>query len=278
MAHHLSPSLPDRAPRSAQRVFDGEVIPPQVRFRTAEAEAEAPRHGAWRIFKPLANATLATGVAVFAICLALAGGIYAFATKSQPTESDRTAMALDRLQNDMGRLKAGVETLHPGADLARQDEAVRALKKSVDTLKAELDTLRTNNTAALAQLSAKLDKPDPAPKLTDIATRLDRIEKQVSSSAPAGSIAAPAHAATPVQQTIATQTVDRPLPKPVTLGNWIVRDVYDGIALVEGREGGVREVAPGEFLPGAGEVRSIQRRGRAWIVVTSRGVIDNSTW
>ena len=190
-------------------------------------------------------------------------------------------MVLDSLRDDLGQLKSGVDTLRSSPDLARQEEAVRSLKKSVDTLKAELDTLRANNSSALAQLNTKLDKTgnDPAPKLSDIAARLDRIEKQVSSPAATGSIAAPVRAApAPVQQTIQAQTVDKPLPKPITLGNWIVRDVYDGIALVEGREGGVREVAPGEFLPGAGEVRSIQRRGRAWIVVTSRGIIDNATW
>ena len=215
------------------------------------------------------------------VALGLAGGVYAYAARPQEAAPDRTAMVLDSLRDDLGQLKTGVDTLRSSPDLARQEDAVRSLKKSVDTLKAELDALRSNNNSALAQLNAKLDKPgnDPSPKLSDIAARLDRIEKQVSSPAATESIAAPVRAApAPAQQTIQAQTVDKPLPKPVTLGNWIVRDVYDGIALVEGREGGVREVAPGEFLPGAGEVRSIQRRGRTWIVVTSRGIIDNATW
>ncbi|WP_131117083.1 hypothetical protein [Lichenihabitans psoromatis] len=71
----------------------------------------------------------------------------------------------------------------------------------------------------------------------------------------------------------------RALPmKPPTVDGWVVRDVYDGLALVEARRGGLREIAPGEFLPGAGEIRSIERRGRSWVVLTSRGVIENSTW
>ena len=36
----------------------------------------------------------------------------------------------------------------------------------------------------------------------------------------------------------------------------------------------MREIAPGQYLPGVGEVRSIERRGRSWVVVTSRGIIE----
>jgi hypothetical protein len=36
------------------------------------------------------------------------------------------------------------------------------------------------------------------------------------------------------------------------------------------------EVGPGDTLPGAGRVRSIERRNRQWVVVTSNGVIDSS--
>lgn len=56
--------------------------------------------------------------------------------------------------------------------------------------------------------------------------------------------------------------------------NWIVRDVYDGIALVESPQGAV-EVAPGEVIPGAGRVISIERRGAGWIVITNRGLVDS---
>ncbi len=31
---------------------------------------------------------------------------------------------------------------------------------------------------------------------------------------------------------------------------------------------------PGEYVPGVGEIRSIERRGRNWVVVTSRGIIQ----
>ena len=284
MADDLSSSRPDSSGDKTNPVpaaLDGELMLPARRMRAAETEP--PRPSPTPSFRLRLSTALVGAMAGLLVCAGVGGGLYAYAGRARAIEPDHTVLALNRLQDDMGKLKAGVETLRASTDLTHQDESVRALKKSVDTLKAEFDTLRTNNSATLAQLGAKLDKPDPtSPKLTDIAARLDRIEKQVSSPAPVGSIAAPVRPAPPLSgQTVAVQAVqaiDKPLPKPVTLGNWTVRDVYDGIALVEARQGGVREVSPGEFLPGAGEVRSIERRGRAWIVVTSRGIIDTATW
>jgi hypothetical protein len=59
--------------------------------------------------------------------------------------------------------------------------------------------------------------------------------------------------------------------------NWVVRDVYDGVALVESPRGSI-EVAPGEIIPGAGTVKSIERRGAGWIVITSRGLVDSARY
>jgi hypothetical protein len=56
----------------------------------------------------------------------------------------------------------------------------------------------------------------------------------------------------------------------------VLRDVYDGVALVEGRDG-YQEVAVGQMLPGAGRVEAIERRGDRWVVVTSLGLIA-SAW
>jgi hypothetical protein len=55
---------------------------------------------------------------------------------------------------------------------------------------------------------------------------------------------------------------------------YVLRDVRDGFAVVEGRAG-LREVAPGDTIPGVGRVRGIERRGAEWVVVTSVGVIDS---
>ncbi|HEX4766520.1 MAG TPA: hypothetical protein VH414_09605 [Lichenihabitans sp.] len=59
---------------------------------------------------------------------------------------------------------------------------------------------------------------------------------------------------------------------PPTLKTFILRDVFDDKALVESRDG-ITLVAPGSVLEGAGEVLAIQRRGDAWVVTTSKGII-----
>jgi hypothetical protein len=184
-------------------------------------------------------------------------------------------------------------------------------------LSTKIDKTDHDPSQKLAEIMARLDKLDREPKdksseaasqkLSDVAARLERIERQVSSPSPAAYIpVAPQHlAATPPPRSSSASAVPisveapkppvKPAAKPETsvvaavdpkalpakqptLDGWVLRDVYDGMALVEAREGGLREIAPGEFLPGAGEIRSIERRGRSWVVLTSRGVIQNSVW
>lgn len=221
---------------------------------------------------------------------------------------DATALLLHQLQDEVGHLGTTIETLRASADASRQDDTVRGLKRSVDQLKQEIEQVRSSDTTTFAQLSTKLDKVDrePAPKPVDtqaqqrfaeLASRVERVERQVASTVTTGSIPAPTPAsppaarpgvANPAKVAAATAVKPDPVassteakaspPKPPTVDAWVVRDVYDGMALVEARRGGLREVEPGEFLPGAGQVRSIERRGRAWVVLTSRGVIANDTF
>ena len=62
------------------------------------------------------------------------------------------------------------------------------------------------------------------------------------------------------------------MKKPAVIADWVVRDVYDGVAIVESKRGPM-EVVPGVSIPGAGVVRSIDRRGAGWTVTTSKGQI-----
>jgi hypothetical protein len=61
--------------------------------------------------------------------------------------------------------------------------------------------------------------------------------------------------------------------KHVPVEGWILREVYDGAALVEARNGRLHEVVPGQNLPSVGRIEGIERRGKAWVVVTSKGFI-----
>ena len=52
----------------------------------------------------------------------------------------------------------------------------------------------------------------------------------------------------------------------------MVRRVFNGTALVEGRYG-VIEVQPGDELPGLGLIQEIRREGGRWVVITAKGMI-----
>jgi hypothetical protein len=66
-----------------------------------------------------------------------------------------------------------------------------------------------------------------------------------------------------------------PVPEtpPTTIPGWIVREVANGTAVVQGPNG-IWRVARGDVLPGAGRVDSIVRWGNRWIVATNRGLIS----
>jgi len=58
-------------------------------------------------------------------------------------------------------------------------------------------------------------------------------------------------------------------------GEYVVRGVVHGVALMQSSKGYL-SVRPGEFLPGAGRVQAIERRGDRWVVVTAKGEIDDT--
>jgi hypothetical protein len=62
-------------------------------------------------------------------------------------------------------------------------------------------------------------------------------------------------------------------PEMPVLQDWAVRDVYNGIAVVQGGRGAPREVEPGDELPGGNRVLAIRRLGGNWAVVTEQGII-----
>jgi hypothetical protein len=63
-----------------------------------------------------------------------------------------------------------------------------------------------------------------------------------------------------------------PETRPTTIPGWIVVDVRDGTAVLDGPDG-VRMAARGDTIPGLGRVDSIVRWGNRWIVATANGLI-----
>jgi hypothetical protein len=126
------------------------------------------------------------------------------------------------------------------AALAAADQS-RALEGSIAKLNAEIASIKT---AAAAQ-SAKLTK------LSDTTDKL-RADEATGSVTPPGSTAA--------------------IPRLPIVDGWVLRDVGEGAARVQGRAG-IFEVYPGDPLPGVGRVDAIRKQDGRWVVVTSRGLI-----
>jgi hypothetical protein len=63
-----------------------------------------------------------------------------------------------------------------------------------------------------------------------------------------------------------------PETKPTTIDGWVVREVANGTAVLQGPNG-VWKVARGDSVPGLGTIDSIVLWGSRWIVATSRGLI-----
>jgi hypothetical protein len=200
-------------------------------------------------------------VVVLAMVAGAVGGALATAGLGHFTGGDAPAAA------------AGNQALE--ASVARIDADVLSLKTSVDHT-SKLGMSQFNKT------SERLDKlekgqAEPAAKLAKLSEAVEKLHAApppapvpVAAAAPAapkevtGSISAPAAApaAAPKVEVARLPTVE----------GWLLRDVANGGAVIEGRQG-IFEVYAGDPVPGLGRVDAIRRQDGHWVVVTSRGLI-----
>ncbi len=218
--------------------------------------------------------------------------------------------ATQKLAEDLRSLKASVEVLRAQSQTAVESTRLENLKTRLDAIKSETST----SIASLADKVERAQR-EPEAKLSQIIERLDRMERQIAAPVAAASVGAVQASGTSAPRKQAqggrgdafnpslnpnapgaprplgslapaanTSPAGERLPlfepangqrNPQLITNWVVRDVYDGIALVESPRGSI-EVTPGETIPGAGTVKSIERRGAGWIVITSRGLVDSA--
>jgi hypothetical protein len=183
---------------------------------------------------------------------------------------------------------AGAETKVAGS---------RALEDTISRLDTEVAALRTSfeqaskhSASQLGKTSDRLDKvekaqAEPAAKLAKLSETVEKL-RTASAVAPAVAPVAAAAAApvAPKEATGSVQTanagpaqVPLPAPKPEiarlpTVEGWVLRDVGNGSALIEGRQG-VFEVYAGDPIPGLGRIDAIRKQDGRWVVVTSKGLI-----
>jgi hypothetical protein len=188
----------------------------------------------------------------------------------------------------------------PAGEVKSLKDAAARLRASLRTLSENVNALRANVEAsgrASSAASAKLD--EQMGKLREQLAKLHESAEFADRKASARqAAAAPQHMPTTLERAAAaleradrrpdagapapavTGSIPTPSPRPAEIASarpnivdgWALRRVYDGFALVEGRQG-TFEVEPGDMIRGVGRVQDIRRRDGRWIVVTSGGVI-----
>lgn len=211
--------------------------------------------------------------------------------KPAPSPAQQAILAIDWTGLAAGVQKAQADSLRMATDLQALKGTLAGLKDSVERSKQEAagrfgqiaDRLERGQkadqdvAARLASLAERLEKGEreAATKLAALAERLDRIDPGLKT----GSIAEAKHEPAKIEGRPEPKLEQaKAAPKPAAVEGWVLREVYDGVALVEGRNKRLVEIAPGELLPGVGRVESIERRGRSWVVVTTRGIITSQQW
>ena len=161
------------------------------------------------------------------------------------------------------------------ASVARIDADILAVKASVEHT-SKVGMSQFNKT------SERLDKvekaqAEPAAKLAKLSDAVDKL-RAAQPVAPAAVAAAPV-AAKEITGSIAHPAAAAPATAPKvemarlpTVEGWVLHNVANGGALIEGRQG-IYEVYAGDPVPGLGRVDAIRRQDGRWVVVTSKGLV-----
>jgi hypothetical protein len=185
-----------------------------------------------------------------AIALAIAGGAIAGSLGTfLLTRADQTEQVVAR--NETNQLKSAIERLN--SDLA-------ALRASVESANRGTNTHFTRLTERMDKVErAQTEPAAKIAKINDTLNRLDLRTRDLPDLAP-------------VPERISAPVPIKEIPRVSIVPGWVVRSVYDGAALIQGRIGMI-EVEVGDPLPGGGRVEAIRRQDGRWVVVTSKGLI-----
>jgi hypothetical protein len=252
----VKPEAPPRFPGNVTIMSPGERVGGAGRAASAEASSGKRRIGAMAALVALATVAGALGGA-----LATAGVGKLMAENS--AQASNQASAKD------SALEASV---------ARIDAEIVALK-------ASLEHNSKTTTSQLNKAGDRLDRvekaqAEPVAKLAKLSEAVDKLRTAQASATPAAAAPAPARDVTgSIPQQVAAATPSAP-PVPQksevarlpTVEGWVLRDVANGIALIESRRG-MYEVYAGDPIPGLGRVDAIRKQDGRWVVVTSKGLI-----
>ena len=239
----------------SERSWEREEFAPHVKADESRETGDKRRLSAMA-----AVVAIAASVGAISGALATAGMMHFAAPAPAPAQvADTSALesSVARIDADVVALKANVEhTSKTG--LSQFNRANDRLDK--------LEKAQAEPMAKIAKLSETVDKLRATPPAAPAQAAAAAAKETTGSIAPTQVATA---AAAPVPAPAAPKTEVGRLP---TIDGWVLRDVANGGALIEGR-GGLYEVYAGDPIPGIGRVDAIRRQDGRWVVVTSKGLI-----
>ena len=311
-AAHEVPQLQPAAPTDAQAALEAAVesskqlaakaAAPEPRAATpARAAADKKKIGRLAAFRATTLPRL-TRYAAYGLALTMAATAGWAGNKYLASDRDgASALAFSigqsqsetrRIAEDLRALKESVAAMSKGAVRSVQapsgNEDLKAMKASLAALNEGLERLKQETSGRLTQLTTQLDRVEKTggdtARITPLVDRLDRIERQTATLV-TGSITQQGASSSAQEQTqsqsqtqpqvqVAKAEEAKPDPKQQRLEGFVLREIFDGVALIEGRRG-IMEVAPGQNVSGIGRIEKFERRGRQWVVVTDKGFIPS---
>jgi hypothetical protein len=175
------------------------------------------------------------------------------------------------------------------ADTSALESSVARIDADVVALKANVEHTSKTGLSQFNRANDRLDKlekaqAEPMAKIAKLSETVDKLRATPPAAPAQAAAAVPAKETTgsiaPTQVAAAAAAAPAPVPaapkvevgRLPTVEGWVLRDVSNGGALIEGR-GGLYEVYAGDPIPGVGRVDAIRRQDGRWVVVTSKGLI-----
>jgi hypothetical protein len=205
-------------------------------------------------------------------------------------------VALATAAGAVGGALATSAFMHGGGSQVAASASQTSLEASVSRIDSDIQALKSGleHTSKLGmsqfnKTSDRLDKleraqAEPSAKIAKLSEAVDRLRAAAAPAVAAATTAVPkettgsisAAQAAPTAA-VATQQAGVTPPKSEvgrlpTVDGWVLRDVAQGGALIDGRRG-IYEVYAGDFIPGLGRIDAIRRQDGRWVVVTSKGLI-----
>jgi hypothetical protein len=175
---------------------------------------------------------------------------------------------------------------------AASERAAEESRRSADRVASAMESNSQQLATRVADLGERLDRIERGgpiaagqvlAKLEQLSDHLDRIEHGAAVALKPAPPAAPPTSATQAARS-ATGPVEAPksaastglnvqgLSEERKITNWVVREVINGKAILQGPRGVIR-VSEGDLVRGIGRVQSIARQRGRWIITTNNGVI-----